>query len=324
MSRRVAMKMLSSKASANTMLVQRFQREAKLCGQIKHPHVVGVFDCGFERGVHYLSMELVEGCTLAGLVDEMGPLPWQQAGNLILQTAKALDHVGSLNIVHRDIKPANILVSNEGMAKLADLGLAKQVDPDADSQDLGLTMQGAVLGSPAYMAPEQIRNAKDATHSADLYSLGATFYHVLTGVPPFEGRSATEVMTKVLRDMPATAQSVVPGIPLGISQFVQRTLAKEVAGRPMNAEQFVEELKIVMTQPDEALSRKMTAKHTTKKVKRDQEPRRDAAPAKGSVAMALFKILVLLLLLSVIAAGVVQYYELYPLPFRLPYLPVRQ
>ncbi|MBA3847972.1 MAG: serine/threonine protein kinase [Planctomycetes bacterium] len=251
MNRRVAMKMLSSKSSANPMLVQRFQREAKLSAQISHPHVVQVFDCGFERSVHFLTMELVDGTTLAGMVDENGPMPWQQASALMLQVARAVDHVAGQNIVHRDIKPANILVSSQGQAKLADLGLAKQTDAD-EGGDQALTMQGAVLGSPAYMSPEQIRNSREASHIADLYSLGATFYHLLAGVPPFDGRTATEVMTKVLREPPAPLRTLVPLVPHAIAGFVHRTLAKTPKERPQTAAQFVEELKQALTTPERA------------------------------------------------------------------------
>jgi len=253
MHRRVAMKMLSSKSSANPMLVQRFQREAKLSAQISHPHVVQVFDCGFERSVHFLTMELVDGTTLAGMVDENGPMPWQQASALMLQVARAVDHVAGQNIVHRDIKPANILVSSQGQAKLADLGLAKQTDAD-EGGDQALTMQGAVLGSPAYMSPEQIRNSREASHVADLYSLGATFYHLLAGVPPFDGRTATEVMTKVLREPPAPLRTLVPMVPHAIAGFVHRTLAKAPKERPQTAAEFVEELKQAVTAPDRVVA----------------------------------------------------------------------
>ncbi len=113
-------------------------------------------------------------------------------------------------------------------------------------------MQGAVLGSPAYMSPEQIRNSRDASHVADLYSLGATFYHLLAGVPPFDGRTATEVMTKVLREPPAQLTSLVPLVPSAIASFVHRTLAKSPKDRPQTAAQFVDELKVALTAPDRA------------------------------------------------------------------------
>jgi serine/threonine protein kinase len=249
MSRRVAMKLLSSKAAADPNVVARFQREAKICAQIKHPHVVGVYDCGFDRGVHFLIMEYVDGTTLAGLVDERGTLPWREAAKHIRQVAQALDHVASLNIVHRDIKPANILVSAAGEAKLADLGLAKQIEGEGGGDGMGLTMMGVAMGSPAYMAPEQVRNTRDAGKAADIYSLGATFYHLLTGVPPFDGRSGHEVLTKVLRDQPRPLTELAPATPPGIARLVHKMLAKKVADRPQDAAGLIAEIDAALAAP---------------------------------------------------------------------------
>jgi serine/threonine-protein kinase len=241
MGRRVAVKMLSSRASASADVVQRFQREARLSAQIHHPHVVGVFDCGFERGVHYLVMEFVEGQTLASMIEEAGRLPWTEAARLVAQVGQALGHVHGLGIVHRDIKPANILVDGAGVAKLADLGLAKQVEGEnGDLQQL--TMQNVALGSPAYMPPEQIRNARDATASCDLYALGASFYQAVTGVLPFDGTTAAAVMGKVLSEEPKPVTALVAGFPLALSAFILRTLAKRPEDRPQDAAAFVAEL----------------------------------------------------------------------------------
>ena len=259
MSRQVAMKMLSSKAAGDPQLVARFQREAKICAQIKHPHVVGVFDCGFDRGVHFLTMEFVDGTTLAGLVEEHGLLPWQQASQHIRQVAQALDHVASLNIVHRDIKPANILVSAAGEAKLADLGLAKHLEGEGNGE-MGLTMQGVAMGSPAYMAPEQVRNARDAGKAADIYSLGATFYHLLAGVPPFEGRNGTDVMSKVLRDEPRLLTELVPSVPPAIASLVHRMLAKDIAERPQDAAELIAEIDAALAAPSQVRARRARAK----------------------------------------------------------------
>jgi serine/threonine-protein kinase len=153
-----------------------------------------------------------------------------------------LDHVATLKIIHRDIKPANILLTAERQAKLADLGLAKQNTEETANQE-ALTMQGTFLGSPAYMAPEQVRNARDVTHAADVYSLGATFYHALCGSPPFEGRNASDVMTKVLRENPRPVHEVEPSVPRGISALVHKMLSKNVKERPQNAAEFLSALK---------------------------------------------------------------------------------
>jgi eukaryotic-like serine/threonine-protein kinase len=252
MQRRVAVKMLTSKAAGDDKVIQRFAREAELCAAIQHPNVVGVYTCGFERGVHYLVMEFIDGNTLAGIVEERGQLPWQEAAQFILQIAKGLAYAHAKDIIHRDIKPANILVSHDGVAKLADLGLAKRLEDEREitgDGDGGLTIQGIALGSPAYMPPEQIRSAKDVTPSCDLYSLGATFYQLITGKLPFDGRTAPEVMTKVMRAEPPPIAELAPQTPPAIIAFINRTLAKEPAGRPDNAEQFIAELEAAVANP---------------------------------------------------------------------------
>ena len=252
--RRVAIKMLSSKAAGDPRVVQRFQRESKLCAQMQHPNVVSVYDCGFERGVHYLVMEYVEGQTLAGMLDEAERLQWAKSARLILQVARGLEHAHGMGIIHRDIKPANILVGSDGTAKLADLGLAKQLEDEGagggGESPLGLTMQGVALGSPAYMPPEQIRSAKDVTPVSDLYALGASFYQLVTGVLPFEGKSAPEVMTKVLREEAKPINSIAPEVPPAIVAFITRTLAKDPAHRPQSASAFIVELEDAFNNPD--------------------------------------------------------------------------
>lgn len=237
-SRRVAIKMLSSRAAAQPEVVARFQREARLSAAIQHPHVVGVYDCGVDRGVHYLIMEFVDGTTLAGLAEEQegGRLDPQAARGYIRQCALALACIHGKDIIHRDIKPANILVGRDGVAKLADLGLAKQVDgSDANA----LTMQGTALGSPAYMPPEQIRSARDAGPTADIYALGASWYHIVSGRLPFSGRNATEVMVKVLREEPPSLAEVAPQVPPAMRRLIERMMAKDPAARPQSAEEVV-------------------------------------------------------------------------------------
>jgi serine/threonine-protein kinase len=252
--RQVAIKMLSSKAAGDPKVVQRFQRESKLCAQMQHPNVVSVYDCGFERGVHYLVMEYVEGQTLAGMLDEAERIPWAKAARLILQVGRGLEHAHGMGIIHRDIKPANILVGNDGTAKLADLGLAKQLEDEGGMGDspLGLTMQGVALGSPAYMPPEQIRSAKDVTPVSDLYALGASFYQLVTGVLPFDGKSAPEVMTKVLREEAKPVAEIAPEVPPAIAGFIRRTLEKEPAHRPQSASAFIVELEDAFNNPAKA------------------------------------------------------------------------
>jgi len=282
----VAVKMLTSRAAGDERVVQRFEREARLCAAIQHPNVVGVHSCGFERGVHFLVMEFVEGDTLAAMVQEHGRLPWEKAARLILQVARGLEYAHSQGIVHRDIKPANILVTTAGVAKLADLGLAKQLDDErgiTGDSPMGLTMQGVALGSPAYMPPEQIRSAKDVTPASDLYALGATFYQLVTGVLPFDGRSAAEVMGKVLREEAKPIVEFAAETPPAIVGFVTRCLSKEPAGRPLDCGKFIVELEDAIARPEVVPSPpKTTKKIGTGPQRRGAQSSPSTRPRSGS------------------------------------------
>ncbi len=243
--RRVAVKLLSSEAAKLPDVVARFQREARLAMDINHPHVVAVHDCGHERGAHFLVMDFVDGATLAAMVEDQ-PLPWREAVDMALPMAEALAAIHAQGVIHRDIKPANILIGPDGQPKLADLGLAKNLDEDGT----GLTMQNVALGSPAYMPPEQIRDARSVGPSADLYALGATLYESLTGKLPFTGRTGPEVMTRVMKDPVPDPRALVPDLPAGVAALVMATLAKDPAGRPPSAEALAADLRAVLAEPD--------------------------------------------------------------------------
>jgi eukaryotic-like serine/threonine-protein kinase len=255
--RRVAIKMLSSRAAAQPEVVTRFQREAKLCAAIQHPHVVGVYDCGMDRGVHFLLMEFVDGTTLAGLTEAADGqrLDAKTSTPYIRQIAQALSFIHGKDIIHRDIKPANILVSRDGVAKLADLGLAKQMD---SGDAAGLTMQGMALGSPAYMPPEQIRNARDAGPTADIYALGATWYQTVSGKLPYDGKTGTEVLTKVLREPPPPLFQLVPELATPVRLLIELMMEKDAARRPPSADALIT-LIDALDRPDAAKAVKTAA-----------------------------------------------------------------
>jgi len=247
--RKVAIKMLGAKAGANEVLVQRFQRESKLAAQINHPNVVHVYDCGYDRGVHFQLMELVDGGTLANLIQTHVRLPWREAADLALQITRALEYIHGQDIIHRDIKPANILITVEAghrIAKLADLGLAKQLD--AEQAQMGLTLEGKPLGSPSFMPPEQVRNAKDATRASDIYGVGATFYAALTGYRPFDGKTSYEVMANVLTKEVVPPKTTVPDLPVALNDLIMRCLSKDAAKRPQKAEDLARELERLLTE----------------------------------------------------------------------------
>ncbi|MCX8039755.1 MAG: serine/threonine protein kinase [Planctomycetota bacterium] len=249
---RVALKVLNKEASRDDEFRARFQREARLAAQIIHPHIVAVSDCGEERGVLYLAMELMDGGSLEDEIERQRRIPWQQALVWIQQIAEALQAAGTRGIVHRDIKPANIMFTHDKRtAKLTDLGFGKQ--SDATSQwEQQLTMAGVSMGSPAYMPPEQVTDALTADARSDIYSLGATFYHAVTGKVPFGGKDVHQIMRDVLRVEPVPPRQHVPDLPAGVDACIRWMMQKDPARRPQHATQLLYELRALAERPQDA------------------------------------------------------------------------
>jgi tRNA A-37 threonylcarbamoyl transferase component Bud32 len=198
----VAVKLLHPKCSANEKLLERFISEAKAAGRLSHPNVVRGIDAGKVDGRYFLVMEFVDGPPLDRMISESGRLPEERALRITLDVAKALGHARENHVVHRDVKPGNILVGKDGRAKLTDLGLATRLDIDEKKP-------GTAMGTPAYISPEQIQARSDVDIRSDIYSLGMTFYHMLTGHPPYSG-DPTEVMAKHLTETLPDPRGEVP------------------------------------------------------------------------------------------------------------------
>jgi hypothetical protein len=241
----VAVKFLTS-SSPNSR--ERFIREGRAAARIENEHVIRVLDAGEISGKAYLVLEFVNGRSLGEILEKQeaqdrlraptgrpfGSLP--DAGvvaGLGVQIAHGLEAIHLKGIVHRDIKPDNILVSQTGRAKIADLGLAKQLD---DPELIRLTGTGMVVGTPLYVSPEGIRNPATISGASDIYSLGATLYHLLSGRPPFEGKTAYEVMKGHLEEAFRPLREVRPDIPPWLAQIVERCLDKKPERRPTPAE----------------------------------------------------------------------------------------
>lgn len=174
----------------------RSEREGRLAASVVHPHVVAVFDLVEDAGEHWLVMEYVEGVTLAGLVDREGPLPADQAAALLAQVADALAAAHAAGVVHRDVKPSNVLVGPDGQVKLTDFGIARR------GGDPSLTMTGLVTGSPAYLAPE-VASGRPATGASDVWSTGATLFHLLAGRPPYDvGENVLGALYRIVHEDP--------------------------------------------------------------------------------------------------------------------------
>ncbi len=239
----VAIKVLSRAATADTKFVERFQREARAVASLRHKNVVAAFDFGEADGWYYMVMEMVEGLTLRKLVGRTGPLPEQQAIKIAIEIADALRHAHAKGIVHRDVKPGNIMLAADGTAKLCDLGMAKT----AELGDPSTTRAGQTMGTPYYMAPEQARGETDIDLRADIYSLGATLFYVLTGDVPYKDPSSAVVMAKHLAAEIPWAKDINPKVSDAVARVVAKTMAKDRADRYQNCDHVIQDLKAVLT-----------------------------------------------------------------------------
>jgi serine/threonine-protein kinase len=217
----------------------RFAAEVRALAHVSHPHIVAVFEVGEENGCPYFTMEYVDGQSLARRLRVDPPLSAAEAARLIEDLASAVQTAHDAGILHRDIKPGNILIGPHGEAKLTDFGLAKHLD-----QDTGLTAAGAALGTPSYMPPEQARGDLSKLGPAtDIYALGATFYELLTGHPPFRGETAGGTLARVLHDEVVPPRQLRPGLSLELEAVCLRCLEKNPARRYASAQELAEDLR---------------------------------------------------------------------------------
>ena len=233
----VALKVLRPTLARNTRYVDRLRREARIVAQLDHPNIVAGYDLGEEGGYHFFVMEFVEGRSLRQLLGEWGIFPESTVLDVAIQVATALDHAFQRGVIHRDIKPGNILItSDEGRVKLTDMGLAK------GPEDMALTRDGATVGTPQYVSPEQARDHSTADIRSDLYSLGATLYHMATGQPPFKGASIGELITKLLSEEPSPVRALNPAFGEGLALVIRKLLAKDPDVRYQDPAHLLEDL----------------------------------------------------------------------------------
>lgn len=228
--RKVAVKRLAASLAEDDVLQKRFFREARMAAALSHPNLVAVYDVGEEDGIPYIVMEYVEGETLADLMARAGPLQPDRAVKLLLQVCAGLEHAHAAGLVHRDIKPRNLLVRSDGVVKIADFGIARMV------QATRLTEVGTVLGTAAYLAPEQAAG-EPVTAAADIYSLGAVAYELLSGRTPYELESLTDLALRQREPPPPLG-----GVPPELERAVTGALAFEPGDRPPSAAAFARAL----------------------------------------------------------------------------------
>ena len=236
LSRIVAIKVLRPSLARDTRYVERLRREARIVAALNHPNIVTGYDLGEEGGYHYFVMEFVEGRSLRALLAEWGIFPEEQVRNVAMQVALALDHAFQKSVIHRDIKPGNILIDEAGAVKVTDMGLAK------GPADLTLTRDGSTVGTPQYISPEQAKNPQEVDIRSDLYSLGATLYHMATGQPPFQGVSMAEVIAQVLHETPISPRVINPELSEGMSLVIRKLLSKSPRLRYQTPRELIDDL----------------------------------------------------------------------------------
>lgn len=237
--RTVALKVLAKTANTPPNLIRRFHAEAQTAAKLRHPNIVTVFDSGEADGHLFLALEYIDGPDLEKVIRKQGRVPVERTIEIIRQIARALDHAHALGIVHRDIKPSNILMRRDGTATLTDLGLARAIDESAAS---GITRAGYTVGTVDYMAPEQARSSKAADVRSDLYSLGCTWFHVLTGQVPFNEGDLTNKLRAHAQIPPPDPRGVVADVPAGVSAVLQRMMAKKPEERYQTPAELLTEL----------------------------------------------------------------------------------
>ncbi|HJY43734.1 MAG TPA: serine/threonine-protein kinase, partial [Propionibacteriaceae bacterium] len=227
--RPVAVKLLDRADTADPVMLQRFDREARTVGGLTHPNIVAVYDVGTDNGVPYLVMELIDGTSVAALLAS-GPLPVDQAVEVARQTCDALAMTHAQGVVHRDIKPANILLTPTGTVKVCDFGIARLTH----QQLTNLTAPHTAIGTSAYMAPEQASGAAVDART-DLYALGCVMYAMLTGHPPFTGDNPLTVLWQHQHQPALAVASLRPDTPADLDALIARLLAKNPSERPATA-----------------------------------------------------------------------------------------
>jgi serine/threonine-protein kinase len=238
--RTVALKVLPKDRAENPTLVKRFKAEGHAAAYLQHKNIVGVYEAGQIDGFLFIALEYIDGTDVLDMIKKRGIIPVKRSVAIVTQVAEALNHAYEKQIVHRDIKPSNLLIKRDGSVKLADLGLARSID---DTLDTSITRAGTTVGTVDYMSPEQARNSKAADIRSDIYSLGCTWYHMLTGFPPFPDGSMTNKLQAHAITPAPDPRDLNPRIPEGVVATIHRMMAKKQADRYQTPAELLEDLR---------------------------------------------------------------------------------
>ncbi len=237
----VAIKILPKRLSENPEFVDRFYREGRAAARLNHPNIVQAYDVGESGGYHYFVMEYIDGQTVFDLLGGDRPVEEGDALRVMLQVAKALEHAHRQGLIHRDVKPKNIMLTAAGDVKLADMGLAREIDDYATAA----AEAGRAYGTPYYISPEQIRGEIHIDARADIYALGATFYHMVTGRVPFDGSTPSAVMHKHLKEALVPPDHINRSLSSGVGEIIEVMMAKSPDDRYPSIEEVIMDLKTV-------------------------------------------------------------------------------
>ena len=245
LNRLVAVKVLKDEFTTDTDFIKRFNTEAQAAASLSHPNIVSIYDVGHEdeNNLYYIVMELVQGKTLKEIINSEGVLSWKWAVNIAMQIASALELAHKNGIIHRDIKPHNIIITEDGIAKVTDFGIAKAVSNST------ITAFGTTIGSVHYFSPEQAKGGFTDAKS-DLYSLGVVMYEMLTGKVPFDADTPVSVALKHMQEEAKEPIEVNPEIPTAVNQIVVKAMQKEPSARYQNATEMIHDLSKALKDPD--------------------------------------------------------------------------
>ena len=241
--RYVAVKILRDEFTTDEEFIRRFETEAQSAARLTHPNIVSIYDVGVDNGVYYIVMELIQGKTLKEIiVEERGPLPWKWSVNVAIQIASALEMAHKNNIIHRDIKPHNIIITEDGIAKVTDFGIAKAVSNST------ITAFGTTIGSVHYFSPEHARGGYTDAKS-DLYSLGVVMYEMVTGKVPFDADTPVSVALKHMQEDPVPPIEENKNLPEAVNKIILKALKKDPMLRYQTATEMLQDLRMALKNP---------------------------------------------------------------------------
>ena len=244
LNRFVAVKILKDEFTTDSDFIKKFNSEAQSAASLTHPNIVSIFDVGNEDNLYYIVMELIQGKTLKEIINEDGKLSWKWSVNIAIQIASALETAHKNNIIHRDIKPHNIIITEEGLSKVTDFGIAKAVSNST------ITAFGTTIGSVHYFSPEHARGEFTDAKS-DLYSLGVVMYEMLTGRVPFDADTPVSVALKQVQEEPVDPITYNPSIPVSVNRIILKAMQKDPNLRYQNATEMIADLKMALKRPNE-------------------------------------------------------------------------